>query len=212
MCALALIRLQIAHLRELNKTRPVNSYINHSKTMTDDIIYQYTKSRKQQSKLYIRMGVFCWVYVAGLYAYEFYSGQTVQEDFRLAILIAFPVSSLLLFLVAWWHVSHSAIYEAIITREKFTVNYPDHSPWSFNVNVQDIKRFENRQELSHAGKGIMQHGILLKDGRFFHISMNYGNSIKDMYKAIKSINKEVTFSSKVNKKAHGPGINRDYES
>ena len=41
--------------------------------------------------------------------------------------------------------------------------------------------------------------------------MNYGNSIKDMYKAIKSINPAVSYSARVNKKAHGLGINREYD-
>ena len=143
-------------------------------------IYHYKKSRKQQAKLFIRMGLFCWVYVAALFVYEAYAEQAVPDDLRLAVLIAFPVASVILLLVAWWLMAHPADYEAIITRERFEIRYPGSENWSFSVDVRDIKRFENRQTLSHAGPGIMQHGILLKDGRFFHISMNYGNNIRKM--------------------------------
>lgn len=180
--------------------------------MTSEPIYYYKKSRRQRARLLIRMGLFCWIYVAALFCYEGFTQKNVPEDTRMALLIAFPVASAVLFLIAWWLIMHPADYVATITREKFVVSYPDSESWSFSVNTADIKQFENRQELSHAGSGIMQHGILLKDGRFFHISMNYGNSIWDMYKAVKSVNPEVTFPSKVNKKVEGLGISKDYDN
>ena len=180
--------------------------------MTSAPIYHFKKSRRQHARLFIRMGLFCWIYVAALFFYEGFTQKSVPEDMRLALLVAFPIASMVLFLIAWWLIAHPADYEATITREKFIVRYPNTENWSFSVNIADIKRFENRQELTHAGSGIMQHGILLKDGRFFHISMNYGNSIGDMYKAVKSVNPEVTFPSKVNKKVSGLGVSKDYDN
>ena len=134
-----------------------------------DLIYHYKKSRKQQARLFIRMGLFCWLYVAAMFGYEAYAQQHLPETLRLAMLIAFPVASAILFLIAWWLISHPAEYEASITQDRFVVSYPGSEIWSFSVSVADIQRFENRQELGHAGAGIMQHGIVLKDGRFHHI-------------------------------------------
>ncbi|MEE2730661.1 MAG: hypothetical protein VYA55_07535 [Pseudomonadota bacterium] len=175
-------------------------------------LYHYKKSRRQQARLFIRMGVFCWLYVAALFGYEAYAQQTLPEDLRLAMLMAFPLASGVLFLIAWWLIAHPADYEATITRDQFEVRYPGSEHWSFSVSVADIKRFESRQTLSHAGPGIMEQGIVLKDGRFFHISMNYGNHIGDMYKAVKSVNPEVTYPARVNRKAQGLGINKDYDA
>lgn len=171
--------------------------------MEGDVIYHYKKNRKQLSKTYIRMGVACWVYMAGLYGYEYFFNETVSDQFRLIWIGVFSAFSLILFYVAWWHIYHPATYEAIITRERFVVNYPAVPDWSFEVEVADIKRFENRNTLSHAGKGIVDHGILLKDGSFRHISMNYGNNINKMHKIIKSINPDVTFPKIANTKVFG---------
>ncbi|QSX31178.1 hypothetical protein JYB88_05940 [Shewanella cyperi] len=179
--------------------------------MNDLPIYHFKRSRKQRAKLFTRMGLFCWLYILGLFAYESLSGQRVPEDIRLTLLIALSLASAVLFFIAWWHMRHPAEYEAIITRERFRVRYPDHAPWSFDVAVAEIAGFENRQASGHAGKGMMQHGILMRDGRFFHISMNYDNKISDMYQAVKTINPGVSYPKAVNKKASGLGIKREYK-
>ena len=72
--------------------------------MTDQVLYFFSKTRKQRSKLYIRMGLFCWVYVIGLLLYEEFGDKSVPDDLHLAMVIAFPVASAILFLVAWWHI------------------------------------------------------------------------------------------------------------
>lgn len=179
--------------------------------MTEQILYQYIKTRAERSKLFICMGLFCWVYVAILLLYEKYGSKPVPHDLRLAMLIVFPVASVILFLIALWHRRNPATYRAIITPERFTVEYPGADAWSFSVRVADIKRFENRQTLGHAGKGIVQHGLLMEDGSFHHITMNYGNSIRDMYKAVASVKPEVTFPYKVNLKTRGLGLDKDYD-
>jgi len=179
--------------------------------MTDQVLYFFSKTRKQRSKLYIRMGLFCWVYVIGLLLYEEFGDKPVPDDLHLAMVIAFPVASAILFLVAWWHIRNPATYRAMITPERFTIEYPNSESWSFDVNVADIKRFEYRQTLSHAGKGIMNHGILMKDGSVHNSSRNYGNHINEMYEAVKSVSPEVTFPSRVNKRVQGLGLDRDYE-
>jgi hypothetical protein len=146
----------------------------------DEFIYHYKKNRQQQSRLFIRMGIACWVYIAGLYGYEIILDKTVPDDLRLIWLGAFSVSSVILFYVAWWHIKNPATYEATISNDRFIVSYPSVAGWSFDIKISDIKRFENRLTLSHAGVGIMQHGVLLKDGSFHHIPMNYGTSINKM--------------------------------
>ncbi len=48
--------------------------------MTDQVLYFFSKTRKQRSKLYIRMGLFCWVYVIGLLLYEEFGDKPVPDD------------------------------------------------------------------------------------------------------------------------------------
>lgn len=178
--------------------------------MEPGVTYHYKKDRKQRSRIFINMGVACFVYIAGLYGYEYFFNKTVPESMRSIFIITFSISSIILFYVAWWHRRHPATYEAIITRDRFFVNYPGSRRWSFDIKVSDIKRFEHRNTLSHAGKGIGETGVLLNDGSFHEICMNYGNNVNKMYSAIKSINPNVTFSKKVNKKISGP-LSKDYD-
>jgi len=179
--------------------------------MEDDVIYHYKNNRKQQSKTFIRMGVVCWIYLAGLYGYEHFFNEIVSDQFRSTLIGTFSTSSVIMFYVAWWHISHPATYQATITKDRFIVDYPAVADWSFDIKVADIKRFENRNTHSHAGEGIMQHGVLLKDGSFHHISMNYGNNINKMHKIIKSINPDIHFPKKVNVKAFGL-FPKDYDA
>ena len=178
--------------------------------MESGAIYHYKKSRKQRSRIFINMGVACLAYIAGLYGYEHFFNATVSENTRSIYIAAFSVSSAILFYVAWWLRTHPASYEAIITGDRFVVNYPESSTWSFDVKVSDIKRFEYRNTLSHAGKGNAVGGVLLHDGSFHEICMNYGNNINKMHAAIKSIKPEITFSKKVNTKASGM-FAKDYD-
>ena len=179
--------------------------------MVPEAIFHFKKSRKQQSKIFINMGVACLVYIIGLYGYEHFLNKTVSENFRNIYIAAFSISSAILFYIAWWLRTHPASYEATITTDRFIVNYPGSTKWSFDVKVSDIKRFEHRNTLSHAGKGIGASGILLNDGTFHEICMNYGNNINKMYEAVKSINPNVTFPKTVNKKVSGP-LSKDYDS
>jgi len=178
--------------------------------MTSDVIYSYKKTRRQRSWLFINMAVACLLYIAGLYGYEHYANTRVAEDFRVIYVAAFSVASLVLFAVAGWLRTHPATYEAVITSERFIVNYPNSTIWSFDIAVSDIKRFEYRNTLSHAGKGIARSGVLLNDGNFHEICMNYGNNIKDMYKAVRTVKTDVTFPTKVNQNVQGL-LSKDYD-
>ncbi len=168
--------------------------------MENTHIYHYKMNRKKRSRLFIRMGLACLAYIAGLYGYEFYSGEMVSENFRSIYIYSFGIVSLVLFYTAWWHLKNPATYEAIVTPQRFIVNYPGSSQWSFDVSISDIERFEHRRLHSHAGRGIAECGIVMKSGEFHEIVMNYGNSINKMHATIKGINPDVTFSKKVNKK------------
>lgn len=179
--------------------------------MEDNIIYHYKKTRKQQSLLFISMGIGCWIYIAGLYGFEIYTGSLVDSDFKKYWILGFGIISLIMFAIAIWHRKNPGIYEATITNERFIVDYPFYPKWSFDIKNSDIKRFEYRQALGHAGSGHLQHGVLMKDGSFHYISTNYGNNLKHMFKAIQQVNSEVIFPNKVNKKAFG-FINKNYDS
>ncbi|RHW75513.1 hypothetical protein [Colwellia sp. RSH04] len=160
--------------------------------MKTDVVYYYKKDRKQQSKIFINMGVACIAYIAGLYGYEDFFNKTVAEDFKFYYILIFTISSVILFYIAWWHRVHPGTYEALITKDRFIVRYPESEMWSFEVKVSDIERFEHRNTLSHAGKGIAKSGVLLKDGSFHEVCMNYGGNINKMYSAVKTIKNEVT--------------------
>lgn len=168
--------------------------------MKNNRIYHYKMNRKKRSTLFIRMGLACLAYIAGLYVYEIYSGQMVSENFRSIYIFSFSFCSLVLFYIAWWHLKNPAIYEAIITPQRFIVRYPDSLQWSFDVSISDIERFEYRQLYSHTGRGIAECGIVMKNGNFHKIVMNYGNNVNKMHASIKSINPDVTFFKKVNKR------------
>lgn len=159
------------------------------------------------------MAITCLFYMGCIYFYNHYSNFTpLPSDLVQVSYIAFSCASIILFYIAFWHWRNPAEYEAFITNEKFVVNYPESEQWSFEVKIKDIKRFEHRNSLSHAGKGISRSGVLLHDGTFHEISMNYGNRIKDMYLAVKKVNPKINFSSKVNLKVKGPLIDKEYDS
>lgn len=169
--------------------------------MASTSVYHYKINRRQRSKLFIRMGLACIAYVAGLFFYENYTGQLVAEHFRSIYIYSFSVVSAVLFFTAWWHFRNPATYEATLSSDRFVIHYPDSTQWSFDVRVADIVRFEHRQ--SHAGgaRGIAASGIVMKNGDFHEIVMNYGNSINQMHAAIQSINPDITFSKSVNRQS-----------
>lgn len=178
--------------------------------MNSDPIYHFRKTRRQQSRLYFRMAGMCWFYLLCLFAYEFYFAEPVAEDFRLAVYGGFSIASVILVLIGWWHLERPGYFEILVTRELLKVHYPDSDSWSFECRVDEIKRFEHRRKHDHAGKSPLESGIVLKDGSFHHISKNYGNNLKDLFRAIKTVNPEVTFSSRVNTRYQGLGFDRDY--
>ena len=175
-------------------------------------VYHFRKTRKQQSRLYFRMAVMCWVYIIGLFAYEAYYDTTVQEDFRMATLWGLSIASAVLALIGFWHRRNPDYFEVLITPQTLTVRYPGSESWSFECRIEDIKRFEHRRAHSHAGKSPLESGVLLNDGCFHHISMNYGNSLNDIYKAVKSVKADIEFPSAVNTKFSGLGLDRDYKN
>ena len=181
--------------------------------MTDkqELIYHYKKNRKQRSWLFINMGLACLFYIIVILTYDKFSSRELPESLLPISIIGFSIASGILFYIAWWHRTHPATYEATIDHDRFIISYPGSNQWSFDVKIADIKRFESRNTLSHAGEGIGQTGILLHDGTFHEISMNYGNSLNDIYKAIKSINPNVEFPTKVNQKVSGI-LEKDYDN
>ncbi len=168
--------------------------------MDNGYLYHYKINRKQRSKTFIRIGLACLLYIGALFIYEIYSGDRVPENLRSICIYAFSFSAAAMFYIAWWHIKNPATYEAYITSQKFVVDYPDSPIWSFNVNISDIEKFEHRQTLSHAGRGIVESGIVMKNGEFHEIVMNYGNNINKMHAALKDVNRNITFSKRVNQK------------
>lgn len=175
--------------------------------MNSDVIYSYKKSRKQQSLIFINMGTACFLYIIALYAYEQFSQNQIDQSFKSIFLVALIVSAFILFYVAWWLRTHPGVYEATITKDRFIIKYPESEAWSFDIRIEDIIRFEHRNTISHAGKGIAKSGVLLHDGTFYEVCMNYGLKINEAYKVIKTIKPDITFPNKVNLKAKAFGEN-----
>ena len=99
------------------------------------------------------------------------------------------------------------MYEAIVTEERLMIiNYPV-KPVVLRYAIAEIKRFRtHRKTLSHAGQGIglQRSGILSTMGSFREVSMNYGIKIKDLFKAVQSVNADVTFLLKLTKSRRAP--------
>lgn len=178
--------------------------------VSKDVIYEFVKTRQQRSHLFINMAIACLVYIAGLVLYVRFGSVEIPKSFRLIAYFAFSVASLVLFYIAYWHRKHPAIYRALVTKERLIVEYPQSEQWSFNIAIDDIERFESRQSLSHAGSDVMQTGVLLVDGNFYSIPVNYGLNLGTLYKAIKTIRPEVEFPTKVNKRVEG-FLAKDYD-
>ena len=188
-----------------------------------DVLYEITRTRKQLSALPVRMGAMCWVYILGFYLYDTYTGNNsfFTGDSKLIISV-FIGASVILFFVAWWQRKNPATYHALITTTRFKVDYPGSAQWSFDVDINDIKRFEHRNTLSHAGKGIPKVGILMNDGTFHQISLNYfngtgkwsdlidGGAVGDMCRAIQVVRPEVKYPKTTNMRVDGL-LERDYE-
>ena len=161
-------------------------------------LYYFKRDRNQQAKIFINMAIACLLYLVGLYSYAYLAAHSLSEQFITVCTSVFTIAIVILLLVAIWYRKHPACYEAMITNERFIVRYPHSSMWSFDVSINEIKCFEHRNTLSHAGSGIAQSGVVLDDGRFVEISMNYGANINKMYQAVKTIKPSVTFSKTVN--------------
>lgn len=175
------------------------------------VLYEYTQTRRQRSRILFNMAAMCWVYVIGYWAYLYLSGQPVNEQFHLIVHLAFPIASVILFGIGWWLRTHDAVYRATVTDQAFIVNYPKVPKWSFNIPLSEIKRFESRSSLGPGGQSVTMPGILTTSGTFHEISMNYGNSVNDMFKAVQKVRPEVEFPSKVNMRvAGGFGIDKPY--
>ena len=165
--------------------------------MPEEYLYYFRKTRKQRSALFIRMGLFSSGYIAALYLVKFHTDFELPDNAYYIMVISFALAAILLFCIAGWHIKNPANYEAYITSQEFSVSYPEASSWSFKVRITDIERIEHRQSHSSGGKSIVSTGLVMKNGDFHQISMNYGNSINKMFKVLKSVRPEITFPKKI---------------
>ena len=167
--------------------------------MSEEYLYHFKKTRKQRSKLFIRMGVVFLLYIAVLFLCEHYTSFKISAENRNIAVGSFSLAALILFYVAWWHIKNPATYEAYITKDKFSIVYPGSEIWSFDVNVDEIVKIEHRQSHSSGGKSIVKTGVVMENESFHEICMNYGNNVNEMFKVLKSINPKITFPKTINK-------------
>ena len=159
--------------------------------MTEKILYHYRVNRKQRAKIFINMSGMSLFYIAVIFALEPLFNITVETDIKFGLTAAFSVSTIVLLAIVIWLYRNPATYEATITETSFTVFYPYQTTWSFKVHIEDISHFEYRS--SHSSNH-SSAGIVLKDGQYLPISMNYGNSVNKMYAAVKTLKPELEFS------------------
>lgn len=178
--------------------------------MSANNVFYFGKTRKQRAMKFVYMALMCWFYIGLAFANEKYKWVEVPAPTLNIANICFSVVSAILLYIAWWHKRHPAKYEAILTQSRLIIRYPGSDLWSFDVAVKDIKRFENRQTLSHAGRGIPDQGVLLNDGTFHVITLNYDLSISDLHKAVRRLRPDVTYSKLVNKNVEG-FLSKDYD-
>lgn len=152
----------------------------------------------------------CGAYIGGALLYESITGQVLPQDLRFWGALGLGIASALLLIAALWCLKNPGEYRAEVTRDRLIINHPAHDGWCMDVPIEDIKRFEYRQSHSPGGKGTLQHGVLLHSGEFHHVNMNYGVSLKKLFRAVQHVNPKVTFPSRTNKRFAGL-INRDYE-
>ncbi len=167
--------------------------------MSEEYLYHFKKTRKQRATLFFRMGLVSLGYLAVVYLIENYTDVAIPENLHNIMLIAFTLTAVILFYIAWWHIKNPAAYEAIITSRELSINYPESMAWSFKVKIEDIEKIEHRQTVSSGGKSIVRTGVVMKNADFHKISMNYGNSVNKMFKVLKSVNPEITFPKIINK-------------
>lgn len=168
--------------------------------MKEQYLYYFKKTRKQRSMLFIRMAAMFLFYVGVLFWVKEKEIFKLPEDTHQIMMWAFSGLSVVLLYVAWWHIKNPATFEAYITNDKFFVSYPGVTNWSFDVYNKDILRLEVRQSHSGAGKSLSRTGLVMENGDFHELCMNYGNSIRQMHKALKTKYPEVSFTSRVKTK------------
>jgi hypothetical protein len=166
-------------------------------------IYHFKKTRAQRSIVFFSMSASCALYAAGLFVFESVTGEHISSDFKFQWVLGCTLIGLILSAVGVWHMRNPATYEAKVTDKQFSISYPFSESLSFCVLLDDIVRFEYRQSVGHAGSGIPRHGIFMRSGQFHDISMNYGNNINDMHKAVTSIKPNIPFYKKTDGRGHG---------
>ena len=178
----------------------------------DAPLYYFRKTRRQHARVFINMAIACLVFMAGFGWAQHYNGLVVSNGTIMGVYIGFSVAFVVLVSVVVWLFRHPATYEVTITKERFCIVYPQSEQWSFDVEIRKIVRFETRNTLSHAGKGIAQTGIVLDGGQFKPIVLNYFNGetrwknltpLKAMHTAIATVNPNVTVHYGVNYKVEG---------
>jgi hypothetical protein len=154
------------------------------------------------------MGVFSLMYIPALYLVESYTNIHIPAQTHDIFVTALSIAASILFYIAWWHLKNPAVYEAYISKDEFSVVYPGSKMWSFKVQVKDIEKIEHRQSHGGGGKSIVDTGLVMKDGQFHKISMNYGNNVNKMHKVLKSINPEIEFPYTIKTSYHLFGKNK----
>ncbi|MGQ8365123.1 hypothetical protein [Glaciecola sp. 1036] len=164
-------------------------------------LYHFKKNRKQQAKLFINMGIACWIYILGVFIYDTQFNGQLSSDFKQICYFVMTIASSLLFFVAWRFYQRDGTYEMSITNTTFCISYPGSKKWSFSINIQDIDRIERRISHSHAGKGIPKVGVVTKDGNFYEICLNFFNGefkaglnpIKDIHQALNRVYPNISY-------------------
>ena len=167
--------------------------------MANAPLYHFKKTYKQQAKIFRNMAVMSLIYLIAIYGYDHYAPDTIPEDLLFWTTLIFPIAAIILFGITIKMNRSKGVYRASVTQDQVIIDYPSSDHWSFEIDIKDIKRFEQRQPHGPGGKGILSVGILLHDGQYKEIGVNFGVNVKAMFKAVQSIKPDVTYSKSINK-------------
>lgn len=69
-------------------------------------VFYFRRTRAQRSRVFINMGVMCWIYIGALHAYGNYARAAIVEPTRSIVLWSLVLASLALFGIAGWRHRH----------------------------------------------------------------------------------------------------------
>ena len=152
--------------------------------MNDKYLYHFKKTRKERSTVFFNLGGLCILYITALYFFETRIDKQLSEQNLIILFGILGIASVIMFIIAIWHLLNPATYEAYVTKDFASVYYPDNENMSFEVTVNEIEKVVKRQNFFGNFQGLSSEGLRMKNGEFHMLTVTYGNYLTQFYKAL----------------------------